>query len=78
MFPPGTLIIFPVSYTHLDVYKRQDQCGKKAHTDHRADKAQLFAQNGKDKVVAGFRQPEVLLAAVANAQACLLYTSRCV
>ena len=73
--------VLPVSYTHLDVYKRQDQAsagerGEQAAWLHHAQRqfvhVQVFLQCGDDLLaVAGH------LCWIKNDH-CLLYTSRCV
>ena len=60
----GLRIYLAVSYTHLDVYKRQDQ----AHAGG------AVAGLGDPRVHLGTGQ----VAALAGLCACLLYTSRCV
>ena len=53
----------PVSYTHLDVYKRQE-----------LSTLELQSMKMVDAVINGYIQVAVILLCVA----CLLYTSRCV
>ena len=55
----------PVSYTHLDVYKRQGP-----------NKGIEYAIAAMEKVAAKF--PEVLYIVLGATHPCLLYTSRCV
>ena len=54
-----------VSYTHLDVYKRQLYYRAKAYTKQKADK----------KAMEDYRE---LAKDTRNPYGCLLYTSRCV
>ena len=71
----------PVSYTHLDVYKRQPH----AHTlltvrpldeqgrwQYKTEKEYLCMRNGEER---GFTAAEFR---AAQNEGCLLYTSRCV
>ena len=65
----------PVSYTHLDVYKRQDPCRK--------ERTMLFSRlsiQWKITLLAGLCLLAIvtLLVSASQYQACLLYTSRCV
>ena len=58
---------YPVSYTHLDVYKRQQQ---------RRKGAVAFAPAGVGFIVEQRFIQQIIMAALHGA--CLLYTSRCV
>ena len=70
----------PVSYTHLDVYKRQAIAGVAGELGDHADqqcagKGRAFAENVvKAKVLGGFLLGDDL----GKVRPCLLYTSRCV
>ena len=67
-----------VSYTHLDVYKRQELSGEEARQglsqeeQQRAEAGEVLRELGLKGIT-----PE-LLEAVSAFKACLLYTSRCV
>ena len=63
-------VVYPVSYTHLEVYKRQP-FGQRIRI---ADGAQL---EPGDILTEGFAYPQDILA-IKGPIACLLYTSRCV
>ena len=56
--------LYSVSYTHLDVYKRQDPGESRFYLSLEDDLLRLF---GSDRLMAMF-----------EAMGCLLYTSRCV
>ena len=64
--------IVPVSYTHLDVYKRQDEDGAANASRH---------QDGDEDQTSG-REENLRVGSFAEADerggVCLLYTSRCV
>ena len=74
---PGT---GPVSYTHLDVYKRQEQ------GLHVPEKGKTFAGEVREETVAWSKDTYQLLKQAEQGKvksyvqdiACLLYTSRCV
>ena len=85
--------IGPVSYTHLDVYKRQGLGIAKAFAaqghnivfnglePNGAEIAQQVADEfGIQHLFspANMLQPDTIKAMIAEAEACLLYTSRCV
>ena len=62
----------PVSYTHLDVYKRQEQqIGGERQTEKARERVFLFSQIPA-------LGAQALLFGLELHQACLLYTSRCV
>ena len=63
----------PVSYTHLDVYKRQDR--KKAKERAHSREGLKKATDIVDELIATIRACK---GGMAEAKACLLYTSRCV
>ena len=73
----GLIDSSPVSYTHLDVYKRQQYGGVILMLTARdEDFDQIFGlELGADDYIAKPVQPRLLLARI---KACLLYTSRCV
>ena len=62
----------PVSYTHLDVYKRQDLAG--SDIEHHA---KCIERSHKMLKLLDFAV-ELLRTKHKNGEACLLYTSRCV
>ena len=75
IFPIAILVIFvvPVSYTHLDVYKRQPQkrgACRGLYTDGRVPQIKGCSDCGKKQILEEH--------ACAQAGTCLLYTSRCV
>ena len=74
----GTLGDLPVSYTHLDVYKRQKLANPDTEVQLRADRGVAY---GRIVEVMGAAQKAGLsrIGFVAdNVVVCLLYTSRCV
>ena len=63
--------MYAVSYTHLDVYKRQDLCPACQYLDLQLDGADFqVGYKGIDDVP--------LFLGAAQHKICLLYTSRCV
>ena len=74
-----TVYMYPVSYTHLDVYKRQDTKGVLAR-NYAGIAKDIY---GYDVSVLDLRNPACsdgnnLLDLVNKYMDCLLYTSRCV
>ena len=70
---PAGLIVTPVSYTHLDVYKRQDLERYAA----RLEQAQRDCKDRFRKDIL-FRMKDDIFNARRQFRDCLLYTSRCV
>ena len=70
----------PVSYTHLDVYKRQVVRGAKALFDQKPDKWIEVVAPGNCLLLSavGKTNPAPRAFAKAMSKICLLYTSRCV
>ena len=64
-------MLMPVSYTHLDVYKRQGFNGYKVPGYYYSKKGLI-----NDLMTAGFEDVEVY--SLEEYYACRLYTSRCV
>ena len=65
---------FPVSYTHLDVYKRQAKDYPDVALSH------LYVANAAMQLVRAPRQFDVIVTGnlFGDILSCLLYTSRCV
>ena len=70
--------LWPVSYTHLDVYKRQQLGGERPECDGSQDH-DLFLRL-LEKAGGAAHVPQVLYywRVHAGSTSCLLYTSRCV
>ena len=68
---PGlaTLAFGPVSYTHLDVYKRQE----KRNHDEKGNEKLFFAYGGRSVGIGR----DLLCRSLWRRKTCLLYTSRC-
>ena len=79
--------IAPVSYTHLDVYKRQQlalattsvYAWKPAHREKAHTECEVPAKtNAELASIAGVHANTITQAKAVQTKACLLYTSRCV
>ena len=74
-----SIAVTAVSYTHLDVYKRQPQGGQRVSRAGRVVAAALGKERGKQPLVAQHQDLQRPGEGAAQpAGTCLLYTSRCV
>ena len=81
----GTLCIGAVSYTHLDVYKRQDQGGVQGLVAVRLGDRDVVLELPGNRLEQAVQRPEREVARrhvvhddAEAVKICLLYTSRCV
>ena len=75
MIDKGAAIPDPVSYTHLDVYKRQLYYNARAMYENQNKGIFVYFTNKHCDYLLSY-QPDIINDIVSNS--CLLYTSRCV